>query len=94
LPLHRQLKQWSDRKKWVEEPFIKSYLFVHINRIDAYYIKKVLIGMKIGGISNKSIGNRVKGLLFDLKAMRNNGIFVPIVTLILKPVRKIKQYFS
>ncbi|HEY5328197.1 MAG TPA: UpxY family transcription antiterminator [Mucilaginibacter sp.] len=30
LPLHRQLKQWSDRKKWVEEPFIKSYLFVQI----------------------------------------------------------------
>src|ERR1700712_478404 len=30
LPLKRQLKQWSDRKKWVEEPFIKSYLFVHI----------------------------------------------------------------
>jgi transcriptional antiterminator RfaH len=30
LPLHRQFKQWSDRKKWVEEPFIKSYLFVHI----------------------------------------------------------------
>ena len=31
LPLHRQLKQWSDRKKWVEEPFIRSYLFVNIN---------------------------------------------------------------
>jgi len=30
LPLHKQLKQWSDRKKWIEEPFIKSYLFVHI----------------------------------------------------------------
>jgi transcription antitermination factor NusG len=30
LPLHRQLKQWSDRKKWVEEPFIKSYIFVNI----------------------------------------------------------------
>jgi transcriptional antiterminator RfaH len=30
LPLHRQLKQWSDRKKWVEEPLIKSYLFVRI----------------------------------------------------------------
>jgi len=28
--LHRQLKRWSDRKKWVEEPFIKSYLFVRI----------------------------------------------------------------
>ena len=30
LPLHRQLKQWSDRKKWVEVPLIKSYLFVKI----------------------------------------------------------------
>lgn len=32
LPLHRQLKQWNDRKKWVEEPFIKSYLFVRIKQ--------------------------------------------------------------
>lgn len=31
LPLHKQLKQWSDRKKWVEEPLIKSYLFVFVN---------------------------------------------------------------
>jgi transcriptional antiterminator RfaH len=30
LPLQRQLKQWSDRKKWVEEPFLKSYIFVNI----------------------------------------------------------------
>lgn len=34
LPLHRQLKQWSDRKKWVEEPLIKSYLFVRIKEND------------------------------------------------------------
>lgn len=31
LPLNRQLKQWSDRKKWVEEPLLKSYLFVKIS---------------------------------------------------------------
>ncbi|HVW15759.1 MAG TPA: UpxY family transcription antiterminator [Mucilaginibacter sp.] len=30
LPLRRQLRQWSDRKKWVDEPFIKSYLFVRV----------------------------------------------------------------
>jgi transcription antitermination factor NusG len=30
LPLRKTLKQWSDRKKWIDEPFIKSYLFVHI----------------------------------------------------------------
>lgn len=30
LPLIRQQKQWSDRKKWINEPLIKSYLFVFI----------------------------------------------------------------
>ncbi|MGE0089957.1 MAG: UpxY family transcription antiterminator [Bacteroidales bacterium] len=30
LPLEKKLKQWSDRKKWVEEPFIRSYIFVNI----------------------------------------------------------------
>lgn len=31
LPLQRQLKVWSDRKKWVEEPLLRSYLFVRIS---------------------------------------------------------------
>ncbi len=30
LPLHKQLRKWSDRKKWVEMPLISSYLFVQI----------------------------------------------------------------
>ena len=30
LPLLKTLKQWSDRKKWVEVPLFRSYLFVHI----------------------------------------------------------------
>jgi transcription antitermination factor NusG len=30
LPLQRTLKLWSDRKKWVEEPLFRSYIFVHI----------------------------------------------------------------
>jgi transcriptional antiterminator RfaH len=34
LPLHRQLKTWSDRKKWVEEPLLSSYLFVYIKEAD------------------------------------------------------------
>jgi len=31
LPLKKELKQWSDRKKIVEEPWFKSYIFVHIS---------------------------------------------------------------
>ncbi|MBK0382125.1 UpxY family transcription antiterminator [Pedobacter sp. SD-b] len=31
LPTYKTLKQWSDRKKWVEEVLFKSYLFVFIS---------------------------------------------------------------
>lgn len=31
LPLRKTLKQWSDRKKIIDEPLIKSYLFVYIS---------------------------------------------------------------
>lgn len=34
LPLRKELRQWSDRKKWVEVPIINSYVFVHIQRVD------------------------------------------------------------
>jgi transcription antitermination factor NusG len=32
LPLHKILKQWSDRKKWTVLPLFPSYLFVKINK--------------------------------------------------------------
>ena len=68
--------------------------FMHKNPINACYLNKVIINMKIGGISNKNLNNRVKGLLFDLKAMRNNEIKAPLLGLLFKPIRKIRQYFN
>jgi transcription antitermination factor NusG len=38
LPLIKTLKQWSDRKKWVEEPLFRSYIFVHIDKSDYYHV--------------------------------------------------------
>jgi len=34
LPLHKTLKQWSDRRKWVDEPLLRSYVFVRIYQKD------------------------------------------------------------
>lgn len=38
LPLQRTLKQWSDRKKWVEEPLFRSYIFVRPTLKDYYSV--------------------------------------------------------
>jgi transcriptional antiterminator RfaH len=37
LPLHKTLRQWTDRKKWVEEPLFKSYLFIYTELEKNYY---------------------------------------------------------
>ncbi len=38
LPLQRKLRQWSDRRKWVEEPLIRCYIFVKIDNRDYYNV--------------------------------------------------------
>ena len=43
LPLIGRLKQWSDRKKTVEEPLFKSYLFVHTDLKNYFDILKTLL---------------------------------------------------
>jgi glycosyltransferase involved in cell wall biosynthesis len=67
--------------------------FIHAYKANVYYLNKVMIKMFVGGVSNKSVTNRVKALLFDLKAMRNNDILFPFITIFLKPIRKIMQFF-
>ncbi len=41
LPLITRVKQWSDRKKKVEEPLFHSYLFVNIPLTDYYRVLQI-----------------------------------------------------
>lgn len=41
LPLNKVLKQWSDRKKWVEEPLFRSYVFVCIEKPEYFKVLQV-----------------------------------------------------
>jgi len=41
LPMIKVLKYWSDRKKWVEEPLFRSYLFVYISEAEYYDVLNI-----------------------------------------------------
>jgi len=52
LPLRKTLRQWSDRKKWVEEPLFRSYIFVkasHIEFFDVLSVPGVVCYVSFGG---------------------------------------------
>jgi transcription antitermination factor NusG len=36
LPIRRRRHQWSDRLKWVEEPLIRSYIFIRVDEKEYY----------------------------------------------------------
>ncbi len=38
LPLIKELRQWSDRKKWIEAPLFRSYIFVQIEQKDYFKV--------------------------------------------------------
>ncbi len=41
LPLRKSLRIWSDRKKWIEEPLFKSYLFVKVSYVEFFKVLSI-----------------------------------------------------
>ncbi len=41
LPLIKTMKQWSDRKKWIEEPLFKCYLFVKVSYLEYFKVQNI-----------------------------------------------------
>jgi transcriptional antiterminator RfaH len=88
LPIRRQLKQWSDRKKWVDEPFIKSYLFVRIAEYEQAEIlmtngiaRFIYFGGKITPMPDRQIN--------DLKLLMTSALELEITEENLLPGEKI-----
>ncbi|OOQ58060.1 glycosyltransferase family 2 protein [Mucilaginibacter pedocola] len=67
--------------------------FIHLKKSPVFYLERVVINMNTGGVSNNSYTGRAKVLFLDLKAMYKNRVKYPLIALILKRLRKIKQFF-
>lgn len=67
-------------------------LFKH--EYDAAYLPEILVKMRIGGVSNASLCNRIKANKEDRMAWRLNELRPYFFTLYFKPLRKLLQYFT
>jgi glycosyltransferase involved in cell wall biosynthesis len=66
---------------------------IHKAQITLAYIPKVLVTMRTGGTSNANLYSRYRNNKEDRKAWKVNQVKPYFFTLMLKPVRKIPQYF-
>lgn len=67
---------------------------LHNDSIKVEYLPEILIKMRIGGESNSSFLNRLKGNYEDNLAWDMNNLRKPPFIRFLKPLRKIKQFFK
>ncbi len=68
--------------------------FIHKHKIKTAYLPSVLVKMRTGGKSNKTLANRIKANLEDRKAWKINNLRPGFLTLFLKPLRKLNQYWN
>jgi len=57
LPMRRVLKYWSDRKKWVEEPLFKCYIFVKVSHKEFFNVLNTT-----GAVCYVSFGGRAQSI--------------------------------
>lgn len=67
--------------------------FIHKHGIHLCYVPEVLVWMRRGGMSNASPLNWFRGHLNDRKAWRINELKPRFYTLLLKPARKVVQWW-
>lgn len=68
--------------------------FVHKHRAQTFFLPEVMIKMRVGGMSNSSVKNRLLANQADMAAMKANGIVLPLLTAVLKPLRKLPQFLG
>ena len=62
------------------------------NNVSMSYLPKVLIKMRVGGASNRSLSNIYIKTCEDIQALKNNNVFWP-KAIFIKNVSKIPQFF-
>lgn len=71
--------------------FILRLFYKH--KIKVKYLPKTTVRMRVGGLSNKSIAHRLKANKEDRIAWKLNGLSHPYFFSIIKPLRKVSQFF-
>lgn len=67
--------------------------FLYKNRITSTHLPMLMVNMRNGGMSNQSLKHRYEAMKNDYAALKHNQIPLPLLALLLKKLRKIRQFF-
>lgn len=78
----------------LQSDFDLTMRFISICKIKSVYLPKVLVKMRIGGATNMSVSNIIKGNIEAYRVCRKNGINVTPLFVVNKILSRVPQFFS
>lgn len=68
--------------------------FLHVHGISSVYIPKILVRMRMGGVTNSSFANVIRGNIEAYRACRKNGLKVGPIFVVRKILSRLPQFFT
>ena len=78
----------------LQSDFDLTMRFLSIYKIKSIYLPKVLVKMRVGGATNRSISNIFKGNIEAYQICRKNGLKVSPLFIFMKILSRVPQFFS
>jgi glycosyltransferase involved in cell wall biosynthesis len=83
-----------DLRYRLQADFDLALRFMGIHGIQARYVPEVWVRMRMGGMSNNSIRNMIRGNIEAYSACRTNGLNVPPWFILTKVLSRVPQFIS
>ena len=78
----------------LQADFELTMRFLEIYRINAVYIPRIIVKMRIGGASNQSLSNIIKGNIEAYRACKKNHLSILPIFNLLKILSRVPQFFK
>lgn len=83
-----------DLRYHLQSDFELTMRFLEICRIKSVYLPGIMVRMRMGGVSNRSISNVIRGNIEAYKACKKHGIKVSPLFFLMKIASRIPQFFT
>lgn len=77
----------------IQSDFELTMRFLEINRISSHYVPEIWVRMRMGGHTNKSLVNILKGNLESYRACKKHGMGVGPMFFVTKIAQRVPQFF-
>jgi len=78
----------------LQADFELTMRFLEVHRIKSLYIPKVLVKMRLGGATNRSLRNVLQGNLEAYRACKKHGLAVTPLFMVRKVLSRLPQFFA